>query len=124
MPDTVEAEWIALFGDDVVRMRYESLVYPEHSMKWFRYPIPLFATAKLRAVHICDHPEHLAAIAGSSSIRELTISIHGDMPGKDLFQSLASVRVERLHTICRGEKKHGCPFADPNAFGIHVNALA
>lgn len=90
---------------------------------WSRFPMSVMSAPKLRFAHIHDSPHHLAALARSSSIREVVISVHDSVPANTLFESMLGLRVERLKIICVGVRC-GCPFRDSKAFGPDVNALA
>lgn len=67
-------KWMDLFGEDVAELEISYLAF-SGGRTWFTRPLALLP--KLRAVRIAADPRQLAAIAGSSSITDVSLTFQG-----------------------------------------------
>lgn len=116
-------EWIDIFGNDLVEVDLEDFGDFEPAP----LTLPLLSLPKVRIVWINDYPKHLAGVARSKSITEVSIFVEGRTPFVLLFKALSKVKLGKLYISCDAKATNNvvpCTFHDEKAFPPYANTNA
>lgn len=109
-------KWISVMGEDLkeIDQQYLRTLGSRHPL---RFTLSIFSLPNLRVAQITDHPAHLAAVAHSSSIQELSIAFRGYTSATEVFRTLSKLPLQKLKTGCPEiadrRPNYQCPLQDP-----------
>lgn len=101
------ARWTAVFARQVRHVAFDRYVsFPAHASP---HPYQLLQAPALRVAAVRGQTAELVALAGSKSLRELTVVLPKDSDFELLLDILRTLCIKKLSLLCVSEGKRFCP---------------